>query len=47
MFSSYFTAILTLSILLIKNIGKDFVKFENCSESRNKFFEMYGTTRDI
>jgi hypothetical protein len=44
---SYFTAFLILSILVIKNIGNNFVKFENCSESGNKFFEVYGTTDDI
>jgi len=47
MCSGYFLAFLTLSILLIKNISKDFVKFENCSESRNKFFEMHVITGDI
>jgi hypothetical protein len=47
MCSGYFTAFLTSSILLIKNIGKDFLKFENCSEPRNKFFEMYDSTGDI
>jgi hypothetical protein len=43
----YFITFLALSILLVKNIGKAFVKFENCSKSRNKFFEIYGATGDI